>query len=91
MLGEDDIDSPFELALASFPVRSTDTNNVFLKLSRVYRIVRRIFLRLKLLNLGQVSWIDSHFESFAVVITFLNNADPRVRLFRKPSKINCLC
>jgi hypothetical protein len=70
MLGDDDIDSPLELALASFPVRSTDTNNVFLKLSRVYRIVRRIFLRLKLLNLGQVSWIDNHFESFAVAIKF---------------------
>ncbi|KAK5442746.1 hypothetical protein LTR55_012303, partial [Exophiala xenobiotica] len=80
MLEEDDIDSPLESALASFPVRSTGTKNVFLKLSRVDRIVRRIFLRLKLLNLGQARWIDSDFGSFAVAITFLlhepNEAPP---------------
>lgn len=67
MLEEDDIDSPLESVLASFPVRSTGTKNVFLKLSRVDRIVRRIFLRLELLNFGQARWIASHFGSFAVL------------------------
>jgi hypothetical protein len=74
-LREDHIDSSLEPALASFPVRLIDTKNVFLNLSAVSRIVRRIFLRLKLLDLGQVSWIDSQLESFAAVITFLNNTD----------------